>query len=77
MVTGHSEKLPKNRFGELDELERREGLDSKTKNVKNGLDFPVEMAFPLTAYPYDAKFIYPFVGTRLPETPADWDNWIY
>ncbi len=66
--------MPKNRFGELDELERREGLNSRAKNTGNDLGFPVEMAFPLTAYPYDAKFVYPFVSAGLPEMPADWDN---
>ena len=80
MITGHSEKLPRNRFGELDELEKRERLDREAGSAKNGFDLPVETAFPLTAYPYDAKFVYPFVSTGFtgPAIPAwhseDTDN---
>ena len=84
MVTGHSDKLPKNRFGELDELEKRERLDDtgerKDRSAENRLNLPIEMAFPITAYPYDAKFVYPFVSTGFtgPAIPAwhseDTDN---
>ena len=86
MVTGHSNKLPKNRFGELDELEKRERPDMgerKNGNAKNSLNLPVETAFPITAYPYDAKFVYPFVSTGFtgPAIPAwhsdDTDNELY
>ncbi|MBD5081362.1 MAG: hypothetical protein HDT44_06305 [Ruminococcaceae bacterium] len=75
MVTGHSDKLPKNRFGELDELEKRERLDMgerKDRNAKNSLNLPIETAFPITAYPNDAKFVYPFVSTGFtgPSIPA-------
>ena len=55
MITGHSENLPKNRFGELDELEQREHLDnSGGKSLQEGSNFPI------SAFPYDAKFAYPF-----------------
>lgn len=65
MVTGHNENLPKNRFRELDELEKREHLDDMGENR-----FQNSKINPITALPYNAMFAFPFMNTGLPTTAA-------
>lgn len=69
MITGHNNDLPKNRFGELDELERREHLD---KGGRNGLQ--KELIFPVTAYPYSSLLSFPFLNTGNTSTAPLWEN---
>lgn len=69
MITGHNEGLPKNRFGELDALERREHLDNGGKN-----DLQKELIFPVTAYPYSSLLSFPFLNMGYPSTAPLLEN---
>lgn len=65
MVTDNNENLPKNSFGELDKLEKRENLDDKGENRYRN-----SKANPITALPYNAMLAFPFMNTGLPTTAA-------
>lgn len=68
-----NEKMPENRFRQLDELEQKEHLDQEY-NLPDGTKPFID---PVTAMPYNAMFAFPCTATGFPAASPyikeDWD----